>query len=149
MPEDEGVILRPMQYPIDVVIGEPGIPTQVGATGRGSVALTDRVFSFQLITHQIVEDGRAPALPVQDGLYRIDWSVYEQTRFYKGAVPMADAAHGSVRAGHWIPLRAPVTVDGNETLHVKVINEFGPRPAPFTVHIIFHGVERVDPTKAS
>jgi len=137
--EDEAGWFRPIKYIIDVTVG-----LNEGEEGRGSIALNDRPFVLSRIKHQIVTNGEASiAFFLQDGLYRIDWSIYEQVRFFKGAVPMADAAYGSVRTGIWQDLPAPATLAGNETIHLAVQNVFGPRPFDFVVQVIFEGVERL------
>lgn len=136
----------PMQFCVDVEIREAsaGAGLVIGDTGRGQVAINDRTFLLRQITHQIVaHTPNENIYQQQDGLYRIDWSEYEQVRFFKGVIPMADVAFGSVRDGNWIWLKAPVTLPGNQTLHVTVINE-AIRPAPvetMTVEIIFHGLQ--------
>jgi hypothetical protein len=139
--QTEGGILRPIDYVIEIEIGRV-----IGNQGTGSIALTDRPFVFQEIRHMIIRDGRVDK-PVQDGLYRIDWSLYETTRFFKGAVPFADVEFGSIRTGIWIPLKAPISIEGNQTINVAVQNEWL-RPADFAVQVIFSGVERIDTEKA-
>ena len=129
---------RPIDYLVECVVG----PND-GDVGKGQVAINDRPCLLERLEHVIVKTGLIyPNQAPQDGLYRIDFSLYETTRFYKGAIPMADT-FGSVRTGIWVPFAAPIAIAGNETLHVTVINMWGPRPAPFTVHVLFKGVERM------
>lgn len=134
----------PMQFPVNITTGQ-----NIGDEGRGQVALNDRPFLVQFITHQI----KIPALPgpqeaslqlwqVQDGMYTLDWSLYEQSRFWKGTPPIADSGFGSVRTGEWIALPAPVSCAGNETLHVTIRN-LVLRPANFAVQVIFHGIQEL------
>jgi hypothetical protein len=143
----------PMQFVVDVEIREasPGIGLRIGDVGRGQVAINDRTFILKQITHQIVRGW--PEVPdnvwaAQDGFYRIDWSEYEQVRFFKGVIPMADIAFGSVRDGNWIPLPAPVTLPGNQTLHLAIQNEanrdgtFLPKWQNMIVEVIFHGIQK-------
>lgn len=131
----------PMQFVVDVQVEDTN-----GAEGRGQVAINDRPFILQSIRHQIIPAAISEAADVtgwayQDGLYRLDWSLYEQARFWKGVPPMADAAYGSIRDGNWLPLRAPVSLPGNETLHVTIRNAVA-RQAAFTVQVIFDGIQR-------
>jgi len=129
----------PMQFVVDVAIDAAD-----GSEGRGQVAINDRPFVLEMITHQIIPgailEPPANGWVYQDGLYRLDWSLYEQARFWKGTPPMADAAYGSIRDGNWIPLRAPVSLPGNETLHVTIRNEVE-RQEPWYVQVIFHGIQ--------
>lgn len=135
----------PMIFVVDVEINErePGVFLQPGDSGKGQVAINDRPFLLRQITHQIIS--RTPNENIyqqQDGIYRIDWSEYEQVRFYKGAIPMADAIYGSVRDGNWIWLKSPVTLPGNQTLHVTVINEAVRNLVyKMTVQVAFHGLQ--------
>ena len=131
----------PMQFVVDVSIDGAD-----GSEGRGQVAINDRPFILQYITHQIIPGALNGADDVtgwlyQDGLYRLDWSLYEQARFWKGVPPMADAAYGSIRDGNWIRFPAPVSLPGNETLHVTIRNEVE-RQEPWYVQVIFHGIQR-------
>jgi hypothetical protein len=134
----------PMAFPVQVEIREQqaGVNVQPGDQGRGQVAINDRTFLLRYITHQII--ARTPDQNIyqqQDGLYRIDWSEYEQVRFYKGSIPMADIMFGSVRDGNWIWLPAPVTLPGNQTLHVNVINEAIRTIPQMEIQVIFHGLQ--------
>lgn len=131
----------PMKFSVNVAVAE----TQ-GAEGRGQVAINDRPFVLQKITHQIVpgaiiEEDDVTGWRYQDGLYTLDWSLYEQARFWKGIPMMADAAYGSIRDGNWIPLTAPVALSGNQTLHV-IIRNIVARQNPFYVQVIWHGIQR-------
>lgn len=129
---------RPAIFDIDLEIGP-----NAGDEEVGTVSLNDRPFVIEEIHHQIISDGNFPLLPIQDGLYRIDWSIGERVRFQTGPLPMADAAFGSIRHGIWVPLRSPVELIGTAKINVKVRNEFGPRAAAFKVQVQFHGVEKV------
>lgn len=147
MDEEKKALLPPLIYPINVTVGP-----NVGDEGRGAVPLTDRPFVLVRIKHQIVASGERDPIGVtrvtQDGLYYIDWSLYETKRFWKGHMPIADAAFGSVRHGIFYDLKSPVILRGNETINVGVLNAWGPRDDEFTVQVIFEGVERVDDSKA-
>jgi hypothetical protein len=131
----------PMQFIANVDIGETA-----GDEGRGQVAINDRPFILQAITHQKIPTALdlnhdVTGWAYQDGLYTLDWSLYEQARFWKGVPPMADAGFGSIRDGNWIQLPAPVSLPGNETLHVRIVNQVD-RQAEFTVQVIWHGIQR-------
>jgi hypothetical protein len=140
---DQEMKFRPISFQVDVEV-----PGDYGLIGKGQIAVNDRPVIIRSLTHQIAANGWPYFLQaislfnMQDGLYRIDWSLYETQKFFKGNIPMADAAHGSIRHGVFKPLEAPVFLAGNQTLHVAVQNMTGPRGAPFTVHIIWHGLER-------
>ncbi|NIO08877.1 MAG: hypothetical protein GTO40_13025, partial [Deltaproteobacteria bacterium] len=117
-----------MQFITEVEIGE-----HLGDEGRGQVSINDRPFILEWITHQIVpaeldQSQNVSGWFYQDGLYQLDWSLYEQARFWKGVPPMADAGFGSIRDGTWKKLPAPVSLPGNETLHCRIINRVE-RPA--------------------
>ena len=146
----------PMEYPVDIVV-----PGTVGATAKGSVPLNNRPFVLHRIKHMIIIRSYDPAAPInmpawlntflnqQHGMYRIDWSIHETARFWKGQPPMADT-FGSIRHGIFDPLDAPLVIDGNETLSVQITNEFimptiGTPPAvlPYTVQVKFCGIERI------
>jgi len=137
----------PMQFSVDVQIdaANGALGLMPGDTGRGQVAINDRPFLLAWITHQIVWAADLPdnLWQAQDGMYRIDWSEYEQIRFFKGSIPLADIAFGSVRTGIWIPFPAPVPLPGNQTLHVAISNALA-RGADWdrlTVQVIFHGFQ--------
>lgn len=140
-------IFSPIVYPVNITVG-----LNEGDEGRGSVALTDRTFTLIRIKHQIIRSGERDPMGIiritQDGLYKIDWSLYETRRFWKGDLPLADVAFGSIRHGIFYDLKAPITCEGNQTLNVTVINAWGPREADFIVQVLFEGVERIDRTKA-
>lgn len=130
-----------MKFVIDV-----NIPLEFGAEGRGQVSINDRPFVLEYLSHQIIPAALDQNQDVtgwfyQDGLYSLDWSLYEQARFWKGVPPMADAAFGSIRDGNWKKLRAPVSLVGNETLNVVIRNQVL-REAAFKVQVIFHGIQR-------
>jgi len=146
----------PMMYPIDINV--PGTP---GALAKGSVPLNNRPFVLHKIKHQILirtyDDKATPPIPVwldtffnqQHGMYRIDWSIHETARFWKGTPPMADM-FGSIRHGVFDPLDCPLVIDGNETLNVQITNEFimppgvaPPVPMSYMVQVCFCGIERV------
>lgn len=128
---------RPMYYTVDVEIG-----ANAGDEEKGQIAINDRPFLIQRITHQIVAAGVPFFLLLQDGLYRIDWSLYEQKRFWKGATPNAVAAYGNARTGIFLDLPSPVSVIGNETIHVNMQNQVD-RGEPITVQVQFQGIEQV------
>lgn len=132
---------RPQIFTVDIQIEK-----DLGQRGAGQIALNDRPFTLRLITHQIVSN-LPPSRSVQeeqDGGYRLDWSIFQQHRFWKGVPPMADAAYGSIRHGIWKPLEVPLVIPGSETLHVELINT-RPRDDPFVVEIQFHGIEDINP----
>jgi hypothetical protein len=141
---------RPQHFVIDI----PGIGPNLGDFQEGSISLNDRVFILQRITHAIVAWSDWTAHPVgwgiaaynQDSMYRLDWSINNQQRFWKGTLPpLAMIAHGSAQAGYWLDLPAPVALNGLETIHLKVINAILRTAGQlFTVQTIFHGLERVD-----
>ncbi len=127
----------PMKYALDIQIGP-----DTGDEGKGQVSINDRPFLLRQITHMIVPSASPwTVADNQDGLYRIDWSLYEQYRFFKGAKLLADAAFGSIRHGIWIPLDSPVEIEGNQTLNAAVMNE-RPRGSDWVVQIIFHGLQK-------
>ena len=135
---------QPMIFTVDVRFGQTR-----GDQGTGSVSINDRPFIIQQITHQLINptrDGTDPDMSVQalqDGLYRINWSLYNQVRYFQGPVPMADTAFGSVRHGRWIPLPVPVALEKNRTLNVEVTNEVDRDPLvkAYSLHIEFQGIE--------
>lgn len=131
----------PMEFVIDV-----DVPQAFGGDGRGEVSINDRPFVLEWLSHQIIPAELNANQDVtgwfyQDGLYSLDWSLYEQARFWKGVPPMADAAYGSIRTGIWKKLPAPVSLTGNETLNVIIRNRVA-RQEDFQVQVIFHGIQR-------
>jgi hypothetical protein len=133
----------PMEYAVDIECG-----ALAGATQRGQIALNNRPFVLKRIKHQIIvdlENVDKPTDEIQDGLYRLDWSIHETTRFWKGSIPLADM-RGSIRHGTWLDLDAPVTLPGSETIHAQILNERtrGGETDFFTVQVVFEGLERVD-----
>lgn len=126
---------QPQFYTAKIEIG-----ANIGDEEAGQVAINDRPFLIQRITHQITSAGVPFFLLLQDGLYSIDWSLYEQKRFWKGSAPSALAAFGNARTGIFMDLPSPVSVIGNETLHVNIQNQVD-RGAPITVQVIWHGIE--------
>lgn len=131
----DGLKYIPMIFGVDVLVG-----LNNGDTQAGQISINDKPFILRGIRHQIIQGGVPIPFLQQDGLYRIDWSLYEQLRFWKGATPFADVAFGSVRHGIWRDLDAPVSLPGNETLHVEIQNGIG-RPAPFQVQVLFCGIQ--------
>lgn len=129
-------VFRPQWYPIEVTCG-----LNVDDVIAGQVPLNNRAFVLTRITHQQITDG-INAIPANDDLYTIDWSIYEQVRFYKGSIPMAASGYGSVRHGIWQDLECPVAIRGNETLHIRVQNRVQ-RVTTWVVQLMFKGVERV------
>jgi len=131
----------PMQFIVDV-----RVPEIFGGEARGQIAINDRPFILQWISHQIIPSVIDTNHDVsgwfyQDGIYRLDWSLYEQARFWKGVPPMADAGFGSIRHGRWQKLPAPVSLAGNQTLHVRIINQVA-RQEGYYVQVIFHGIQK-------
>lgn len=139
----EQIKFRPQSYNVNIELPDGTI----GAHDSASIALNDRIFILRKITHQIIAVEEWPDPPslalTQDGLYTINWSVFNQLRFFKGAVPLAPAAFGSAATGIWLPLEAPVVLPAQETIEVEVTNMIT-REHPITVQIMFHGIERVD-----
>lgn len=135
---------KPMIFDVDVRIGR-----LIGDKGSNSVSINDKPFIIQWITHQIKDpyqpdpDPNFSVQQQQDGLYRIDWSLYQQERYWQGTPPMADTAFGSVRHGRWIRLPAPVALEKNRTINVDVTNEKFRHASKdeYTIHIEFHGLE--------
>jgi hypothetical protein len=120
-----------------------------GYVGKNAVPINDRPFVMEMVTHQVASPvdfpegfavGNQGYLEFQHGLYTIDWSLYNQDRYWQGDPPMADAAFGSVRNGIWIPLRAPIALEKNKTINVSVGN-VGLKRADYKLQIQFHGVE--------
>lgn len=136
MPENnKGPKFFPKSYPVDINVG-----LNEGDQAGGTVKL-DRDFVLTGIRHQIIDDGSGAAAPaVQDGAYRLDWSEQNTRRFYKGAIPMADAAWGSVRHGIWKDLDAPIKFSIHVTLETIIVNTFT-RSNPWKVQVIFVGLE--------
>lgn len=127
------------------------VPATFGAIGSASIPLNDRPFILTGVRHQIVTYRDPLAVPpittgwfLQDGFYTLDWSLYEQARYWKGAPPMADVAFGSVKSGVWIPLPAPISMPGNDTLNVNIRNMLDRTSytQKFTVNVIFDGVQK-------
>ena len=110
----------------------------------GSIIVDTRPIVVTYIKHEIVDDNNFPFRTNNDGLYRIDWSISEHTRFYSGggAVPMADAMYGTARTGVFIPLDPPIAIRDTLVINVKVINAWGPRVGDFRVQVLFHGYEK-------
>lgn len=135
---------QPMIFTVDVRFGQTK-----GDQGTGSVSINDRPFIIQKITHQLINptrDGTDPNMSVQalqDGLYRINWSLYNQVRYFQGPVPMADTAFGSIRHGIFYDLPVPVALEKNRTLNVEVTNEVDRDPLvkAYQLHIEFQGIE--------
>ncbi len=115
-----------------------------GYVGKNAVPINDKPFILEMVTHQITKpivfDAVYGYAEEQNGLYTIDWSLYNQDRYWQGDPPMADAAFGSVRHGIWIPLRAPIALEKNRTINVAVGN-VGLKRTDYQVQILFHGVE--------
>lgn len=101
------------------------------------------------IRHEIVKDGLAPVPPVQDGMYRINWSKDDQTKYFKGSAPMARSYLGSVTTGIWTELPQHIIFQDAQTINVEVINALQGRPHPFTVHLQFHGVQKTGVPKTN
>lgn len=145
---DEYKNFRPMIFTVVVPMG-PGL----GNTGENSVSVNDRPFIIKEIHHQITNPDVVAAMPAvtdvqqaQDGLYRINWSLYNQRRYFQGVPPMADAAFGSIRHGIWIPLSVPVAIEKNRTLNVQVTNMLDRSPTLtklYQVEVQFHGLEDI------
>lgn len=130
----------PMFYPVTVA----DIGQNEGDELPGQAAIKNQPFLLIRITHRIIRAGVPLANLEQDGAYSLDWSLQETQRFFKGDVPNAEAMFGSARTGIWVDLPAPISVDANDTLGAAIKNELQ-RPAPFTVQVIFHGIEKINP----
>lgn len=133
MPNDERYF--PKIYPVEI---EPG--SNEGDSAAGSISL-DNDFILTGIRHQIVDDGSGTQPPTQDGAYRIDWSIQETTKFYKGTPPMADVQFGSVRHGIWKDLDAPIKIGQNRTLQARVINTMTRANPTLKIEVLFAGLE--------
>lgn len=150
MAEQQGIRFRPQMFPIDFDLGDANGRCLPGIFAEGSIGLNDRIFILQMITWVQSADlsyvgsdiGVGQAAWAHDGLFSIDWSVYNSTRFWKGSIPIARQL-GSPDHGVWVPLKAPVALPGNETLSVKLTNRVA-RILGFSVQVCFHGIERTD-----
>jgi len=129
---------RPKLYTVELQIGPNS-----GDNVTGSITVSTRPFVLRNLKHQIINDGLAPIPVVQDGLYKIDWSISEVNRFFAGPAPMADF-YGSVRTGEWRDFDPPLEIRETLVISVRVINVLGPRPFPITVQIGFDGYELHD-----
>ena len=116
----------------------------VGDDVDGVVTVSQRPFLLLYLKHQIVTDANlAPLPPVQDGLYRIDFSIEETQRFHTGPTPMADS-FGSIRHGIWDRFSPPHKCEPNETLNVTITNAFlRAAGADYQVQIQFEGYEKL------
>lgn len=142
---------KPTALLIDLDIGDlnPG-GGAVGLFAEGAIGLNDRITILQSISWVHTMDLSYAATPIglgtlpwtQDGLWSLDWSIYNHTRFWKGTAPLA-LQLGSPGTGIWKPLEAPIALAGNETLSVRVTNR-ALRIAGFSVQISFNGVERTE-----
>jgi len=148
-PFDNPLEFEPMHYIVDLeiktVLIDLADTVPIGANAKAQVALNDRPFILQRITHQIKPQWIGTALSVQDGAYYLDWSLYEQIRYWKGALPLANVLTGSIAAGQVLDLPGPVPLTGNQTLHVTMTNALTrifPLPDVFSVQVQFHGVQR-------
>ena len=141
MPQQQiDLSIQYMQYIVNVEI-EP----EYGKVGTASVATNDRPFMLTSIRHEIIYDGVSVASTIQqDGLYSIDWSLFDTDRFFKGSKPMANAAFGSPRFGNWKDFAVPIPMEKSVTLHAAVMNLYvGDRTDDWKVQVIFNGVERL------
>lgn len=161
MTDISDIKFRPQEFVVDVTL-----PRNRGDWVDASVSLNDRFFVLQMIRHIITYDYSyathrlgyaAPPAELrswkQDGLYRLDWSVFNQLRFFKGSVPCA-LELGSAETGIWVPLSAPVVLPPSQTLNLRVTNlvdrigDGGPPPIGkdmgIDIQIVFSGVERTD-----
>lgn len=130
----------PIQFPITIELGNA-----VGDSETGQINCRDNPFIVEFLTHQIVSPYDVTATgfqynEIQHGLYTINWSLYNQDRYWAGDPPMADAAYGSVRHGIWIPFRAPLALEANRTIEVELTNMALQR-TDYKVQVIFHGIE--------
>lgn len=126
-------------FTVDVVV-----PWEAGEKGSGSEAINDKPFIITHLTHQIVAtvDLAESVQIVQHGLYRIDFSLYQQERFWQGSPPMADAAYGSIRHGIWDKFDVPLALEKNRTLNVEIYNvQDQILHEDYTVQVQFHGFE--------
>jgi len=134
---------RPMVFSVEVAFTtNAAAVVPDGAKAEGSVAINDYPFIFDLVTHQIVQPTNLnnSVQIEQNGLYRIDWSLYNQERFFQGTPPMADAYFGSVRHGIWNKLKSPLALEKNKTINVELLN-VQEKTREYTVQVLFHGVE--------
>lgn len=130
---------RKIMFTVDVEV-----PWQAGEKGRGSEAINDKPYIITYLTHQIIHtvDLAESVQIVQHGLYRIDFSLYQQERFWQGTPPMADAAYGSIRHGIWKKFEVPVALEKNRTLNVEITNvQDQIVHAAYEVQVQFHGFE--------
>lgn len=132
--------IQNMQYIVNVEI-EP----EYGKIGTASIATNDRPFMLTAIRHEVIWSGVDDDLTMaQDGLYSIDWSLYETDRFFKGSKPMANAAFGSPRYGNWKDFPVPIPLSKSQTLYAAVQNlRRTDRLEDWIVQVIFSGVERL------
>ena len=138
--ENVDMNLSSMQYILDVEIKK-----EFGEVGKATLTTNDKPFVLVGIRHQIIWDGvNTSADQKQDGLYRIDWSLFSTQRFFKGPKPMANAAFGSPKYGNWANLMSPITLEKSQTLYVAVQNMYrGDRNEDWEVQIIFDGLEEL------
>ena len=120
-------------YPAEVEFGK-----EEGDNGGDSVSL-DNDFVLVQIRWQIIQDGNTPNAPIQDGNFRLGWSIQRTTRFYKGPDPMA-FTYGSPTFGYWQPLSVPIKIGVNRTLEVELTNTVT-RTDKAVVQVTFVGVE--------
>jgi len=120
-------------YPVEVEFGK-----DEGDNGGDSISL-DNDFVLVGIRWQIIQDGNNPNAPVQDGWFRLGWSIQRTTRFYKGPDPMA-FMYGSPTFGIWQPLNVPVKIGVNRTLEVELTNTVT-RTDKAVIQVVFVGVE--------
>jgi len=138
---DEFKRYRPKSYTVEVQIGP-----NAGDAITGSVTVSTRPFVLRSVKHAILNDGTtAPTTaPIQDGLYKLDWSISESQRFYVGPPPLA-LFYGSVTSGIWEKLDPPLEIRETLVISCKVINAWT-RANPFTVQICFDGYEAQEQT---
>jgi len=133
MPDNQEFRGYEKTYPVEVEVGK-----EEGDNNGNSVSL-DNDFILTGIRWVIIKDGNNPNVPVQDGWFRLGWSIQRTTRFYKGPDPMANH-FGSPVFGYWNPLNVPIKIGVNRTLEVQITNTVT-RTDVFTVQILFVGVE--------
>ena len=131
------------EYRSVVFVCETEVDVNEGDRGIAEIQLNPRPFIMTSMRHEIVKDGNAPTPPVQDGMYRINWTIDDQTQFFKGPAPLARSYLGSVDTGIWKNLDNPIEIRGSQNFAVTIINALPGRANPITVQIQLHGVERI------
>ena len=121
-------------YPVDNI----EVKKEEGSNTTGSADLDD-TFILTGIQWQIIADGNTPNAPLQDGNFRLGWSIQRTTKFYKGPDPMA-FNYGSPTFGIWRPLDTPLKISQKRTLEAIITNTVE-RADTLIVQVVFVGVE--------